>query len=244
MSDYTLEVELDTMPRGWVCFAIGEGKPCIAPPPVADEIKSLVSRLDAATAAAEQVGDQWRAAEDRAKQALDNWMIRSKELDAVVACVRGEAALSTYCETVAYSEVCALLSRLNQILEVIRANAGESDWDGLASPRQGPGEDFCTECYGTVATGHKQPCWRSFAFPAPSAPSETKYVGAADQHLIDLMAAPSEGEKPKPHPSAIDHTGCVLCDGSGWKHILVGWEDRLMPCSGPLRNGDPATKLS
>lgn len=43
--DYTLEVQLDAMPRGWVCFAIGEGKPCIAPPPVADEIKSLASRL-------------------------------------------------------------------------------------------------------------------------------------------------------------------------------------------------------
>jgi hypothetical protein len=46
--NYTLDVELDNMPEGWVCFAIGEGKPCIAPPPVADEIKALGSKLDTA----------------------------------------------------------------------------------------------------------------------------------------------------------------------------------------------------
>jgi hypothetical protein len=46
--NYTLEVELDKMPEGWVCFAIGEGKPCIAPPSVADEIKTLVGKLDEA----------------------------------------------------------------------------------------------------------------------------------------------------------------------------------------------------
>ena len=48
---YTLEVNLNDMPDGWLLFAIGEGKPVIAPPPVMDEIKELRSKLDAILAA-------------------------------------------------------------------------------------------------------------------------------------------------------------------------------------------------
>lgn len=55
---YTLEVNLDDMPDGWLLFAIGERKPCIAPPPVMDEIKSLQSRLD----------DWHKVADDRAAE--------------------------------------------------------------------------------------------------------------------------------------------------------------------------------
>jgi hypothetical protein len=29
------------------------------------------------------------------------------------------------------------------------------------------------------------------------------------------------------------HAGCILCDGSGWKNILVGRESKLLPCAGP-----------
>jgi len=39
--DYTLEVELADMPRGWVLFAIGSEQPCMAPPPVANAIKRM-----------------------------------------------------------------------------------------------------------------------------------------------------------------------------------------------------------
>lgn len=47
MSDeYTLEVELSKVPRGWVVFAIGAAKPCIAPPPVSDEIRKLRQAVD------------------------------------------------------------------------------------------------------------------------------------------------------------------------------------------------------
>lgn len=46
MSDeYTLEVVLADMPRGWACAAIGPSKPYIAPPPVHEEIQAVMDAV-------------------------------------------------------------------------------------------------------------------------------------------------------------------------------------------------------
>lgn len=58
MSDYTLDVVLADLPRGWAVAAIGEGKPVAAPPPVLDEIRALASRVKALEGLVQEAIDQ------------------------------------------------------------------------------------------------------------------------------------------------------------------------------------------
>ena len=64
----TMEVVLDDMPEGWVLFAIGEEKPCMAPPAVSEEIRLLklnyANALDALQRIAEARELGWMTAED------------------------------------------------------------------------------------------------------------------------------------------------------------------------------------
>lgn len=62
---YTLEVNLNDMPDGWLLFAIGEGKPVIAPPPVMDEIKELRSKLDRETKRGHDLAEQVAALQSK-----------------------------------------------------------------------------------------------------------------------------------------------------------------------------------
>lgn len=64
----TMEVELADMPEGWVLFAIGKEKPCIAPPAVAEELRLLrlnyANALDTLQRIAEARELGWMTAED------------------------------------------------------------------------------------------------------------------------------------------------------------------------------------
>lgn len=60
--NYTLQVDLDKMPEGWVCFLVGPEQPVIAPPPVRMKLLEIQEAIrwilnDASYKPPEEIGD-------------------------------------------------------------------------------------------------------------------------------------------------------------------------------------------